>query len=137
MIQPLWSARAEMLLGTGNPALATQRTTVNLRICEDYVWNEDAARCHRVLAACALTQGELDDAEAELSEAEPVFQSGQMLFEFAQDEQSTINLSIILRYYIPSFISSNSQSHEIVFIFAMIVANTRLLPLPYLLTILI
>ena len=74
----------EILLRTGHPDLAARRTTANLRICEREGWNEDVAGCHRMLADCALVQGRLDEAEAQLRQAEPVFQRGQLLFELAQ-----------------------------------------------------
>ena len=75
---------AEMLLRTGHPALAARRTTANLRICEAEGWYQDVARCHQVLAACALAKGKPDEAEAQLRQSEPVFQRGQMLYDLAR-----------------------------------------------------
>jgi SIR2-like domain len=84
----LYSSRgvwwAELLFLSGHSALAKQRTQANLRICERNHWNHDIARSHWMLACCALAEGRLDDAQAELHQAEPIFHRGQMLFELAR-----------------------------------------------------
>lgn len=75
---------AEILLRTGRTALARSRATANLRLCESHNWNSQAALCHLVLGACALTEGRLSEAENEILQAEPTFYSGQLLFDLAQ-----------------------------------------------------
>jgi hypothetical protein len=75
---------AELLLRTGHLVLAGRRTEANLRICERNHSNQDIARCHWMLGACALAEGRLDDAEAQLQLAEPILHRGQMLFWLAR-----------------------------------------------------
>jgi tetratricopeptide (TPR) repeat protein len=75
---------AELLFRTGHPALAVRRTEANLRICEESHWNADIARSHWMLGACALAEGRLDDAEAQLQLAEPILHRGQILFWLAR-----------------------------------------------------
>lgn len=75
---------AELLLRTGQLALAARRIAVNLRASEQRRWNEDIPKWHWLLGACALAEERFDDAEVELRQAEPVFHSGQMLFELAR-----------------------------------------------------
>ena len=74
---------AELLLRTGHSALAEQLTSTNLQVCEGERWNGDIARCHWVLGSCMLEEGRIAEAEAELHQAEAVFQNSQMLFELA------------------------------------------------------
>ncbi|HEX5732725.1 MAG TPA: SIR2 family protein [Blastocatellia bacterium] len=75
---------AELLFRSGHTALASRRTQANLRICEPYQWNADIAGCHWMLGWCALIEGRLDDAQAELRQAEQIFHRGQLLFELAR-----------------------------------------------------
>jgi tetratricopeptide (TPR) repeat protein len=75
---------AELLLRSGHPKRARHRTHANLRSCEPNQWNDDIARCHWMLACCALAGGRLDEADAELQQAEAVFHRGQMLFDLAR-----------------------------------------------------
>ena len=74
---------AEMLVRVGHHALATRRTLANLLICNADRSNENSARCHYLLGACALVERRFAEAEAELRQAEPIFHSGQMLFDLA------------------------------------------------------
>lgn len=74
----------DMLRRVGHPALAARRAAANLRICERKHWNADVARCRWVMAGCALADGELEEAETQLREAESVFRGGQMLFDLAR-----------------------------------------------------
>lgn len=86
--QELYSLRgtqwAELLYRAGHAALGARRAAANLRVCERNRWNDDSARCHFMLGACALTEGQLDEAEAELRQAEGVFHGGQLLFWLAR-----------------------------------------------------
>ncbi len=75
---------AYLLASTGHSSLGARRTLGNLRTCERHHWNDDSARCHWVLAVCALARGGLNEAEDELRQAEHVFHSGQMLFDLAR-----------------------------------------------------
>jgi tetratricopeptide (TPR) repeat protein len=75
---------AELLLRSGHSALAFRRTTVNLSICKRSKWNASVARCHWMLAECALAEGRLDEAASALGAAEPVFHRGQLLFWLAR-----------------------------------------------------
>ena len=75
---------AELLVRSGHPAMASRRTQANLRISERYQWNEDIARCHWMLGWCALAEGKLDVAEAELRPAELILHRGQLLFDLAR-----------------------------------------------------
>lgn len=75
---------AELHLRTGHPVMAAKRTAANLRVCAHHSWNGTVARCHAMLAACAVTEGRLDDAEAEIRLAEPVLRRGQILLELAK-----------------------------------------------------
>ena len=75
---------AELLLRSGHAALAFHRTTANFSICERNKWNDTAARCHWILAECALAEGRLDGAASALEVAEPVFHLGQLLFWLAR-----------------------------------------------------
>src|SRR5438045_3905156 len=61
---------AELLVRSGHPALASRRTQGALLICERVQQNDDIARCHWMLGWCALAEGKLDVAEAELRQAE-------------------------------------------------------------------
>src|SRR5207248_2445720 len=49
-----------------------------------YQWNQTVAQCHWILGWCALAEGMLDVAEAELRQAEPILHRGQLLFELAR-----------------------------------------------------
>ncbi|MHC1788674.1 SIR2 family protein [Solidesulfovibrio sp.] len=75
---------AELYWRTCHVALADRRTRANMRICQRNGWNADIARCHWMLAACALSSGNLDEAEIALQEAEPIIHNGPMLFELAR-----------------------------------------------------
>jgi len=75
---------AELLLRGGHPSQAARRTQVNLLVCERNRWNDNIARCHWMRGWCALAEGRLEEAQAELCKAEPILHRGQMLFDFAR-----------------------------------------------------
>ncbi|MHB9133703.1 MAG: hypothetical protein ACYDBB_21785 [Armatimonadota bacterium] len=76
---------ADLLLRSGHPTIAAKNIMeYDLRICEHNHWNHDGASCHWILGACALAEGRLDDAEHHLSQAEPVFHRGQLIFDLAR-----------------------------------------------------
>ena len=75
---------AELLLRAGHPSLAARRTQADLNICQPKRWNDDIARCYWMLGWCALAEARLDDAQAELRKAEPIFHRGQLLFWLAR-----------------------------------------------------
>jgi len=77
----LWT---ELLIRCGHLDLAGRSALFNLRFCEDEEWNDDIARCHWMLSWCALAEGKLDIAEAELYQAEPILHRGHLLFDLVR-----------------------------------------------------
>jgi len=75
---------ADVLSRSGHPGLAARRVVDLLKFCERFRRNDHSARCHWMLSVCALAAGRLDEAETELHRAEPVFHSGQLLFDLAR-----------------------------------------------------
>ncbi len=75
---------AELLLRSGHPILASDRILADLRICESHGWNADQARGHFILGWSALVEGKLEDAEAELCQAEAIMQRGHLLYWLAR-----------------------------------------------------
>lgn len=75
---------AELIIRSGRWALADRRTQANLLTCKRNRWNQAVAQCHWLLGWCALAEGRLDVAEAELCRAEPILHRGQLLFWLAR-----------------------------------------------------
>ena len=76
----LWG---DFLLRTGRLTAARQLTEDNRVICERNRWNHGIARCDRLLARCALIEGDLDSAEYRLDNAAATFRDGDFLVELA------------------------------------------------------
>jgi tetratricopeptide (TPR) repeat protein len=75
---------AELLLLTGHTSAAASRTQEALSMSERITLNDEIARCRWMFGWCALNEGRLDDAEAELHQAEAILHNGQLLFDLAR-----------------------------------------------------
>ncbi len=75
---------AELLVRSGHPAAASQRVVGRLGLCRRNQWNYNIALCHWMLGWCALAEGRLADAEAELRHAEPIFHRSHLPFDLAR-----------------------------------------------------
>ena len=74
---------AEWLARTGRPGPARALTSRNADICRDYGWNEDVARCDRMLGRLALAAGDTAAAGEHLAAAAGCFRDGDYLTELA------------------------------------------------------
>ncbi len=74
---------ALFLLRTGRAQAARVLTEHGLAISDRYGWNDDVARCNRVLGQCALAEGDVVDAEHWIRDAMATFRSGDMVTELA------------------------------------------------------
>ncbi len=75
---------AELLVRSNHPAAAGHRAISCLNVCRRNGWNYNVALCHWMLGWCALAEGQLDVAEAELRQAEPIFYRSHLLFDLAR-----------------------------------------------------
>lgn len=75
---------AELLARSGMRGLAARHTRDNLRVCEAFGLTDNIAQCYWLLGWCALAEGDLEVAEAELRRAEPILYNGQLLFDLAR-----------------------------------------------------
>ena len=76
----LW---AEWLVRTGRPGPARTLTVRNRGICRRYGWNDDVARCDRVLGRLALDAGDTVAAGEHLAAAAACFRDGDLLTDLA------------------------------------------------------
>jgi hypothetical protein len=76
----LW---ADWLARTGRPGPARELTRRNAEICRTYGWNDDLARCDRVLGRVALAAGDTASAADHLTAAAASFRDGDYLIELA------------------------------------------------------
>jgi tetratricopeptide (TPR) repeat protein len=74
---------ADWLARTGRSAPARALTTRNAEICRRNGWNDDTARCNRVLGALALAAGDTTAAGTQLGAAAGAFRDGDFLPELA------------------------------------------------------
>ena len=74
---------ADWLARTGRRGLARTLTDRNARICARNGWNDDAARCDRVLGRLALAAGDTEAATGRLAAAAGCFRDGDYLTELA------------------------------------------------------
>jgi hypothetical protein len=74
----------ELLARTGRTTPARQLTDRNRVISTHYGWNEDVARCDRLLGQLDLTVGDTAGAESRLAAAAATFRDGDFLIELAQ-----------------------------------------------------
>jgi tetratricopeptide (TPR) repeat protein len=75
---------AELLVRCNHSVAASRRALACLSVCRQKGWNYNVALCHWMLAWCALAGGQLDVAEAELRQAEPIFYRSHLLFDLAR-----------------------------------------------------
>ena len=80
-IRGTWWADFLALTGRQDPALVLTRR--NIDICRRYGWNDDVARCDRVLGRLALAAGDTAAAGGHLAAAAAVFRDGDYLTELA------------------------------------------------------
>ena len=74
---------ADWLVRTGRPSPARALTNRNAEICQRNGWNQDAARCDRMLGRLALAAGDIAAAGEHLAAAAAVFRDGDYLIELA------------------------------------------------------
>ena len=74
---------ADWLARTGQPPAAWAVTNRNADICRTYGWNDDTARCDRVLGRLALAAGDAATAGEHLATVAAVFRDGDILTELA------------------------------------------------------
>ena len=74
---------ADLLARTGRPDPAQASISRNIDICRSSGWNEDLARCDRVLGRLALAAGDTATAGGHLAAAAAVFRDGDFLTELA------------------------------------------------------
>jgi hypothetical protein len=74
---------AEWLARTGRPGPAQALTDRNAAICRQHGWNDDLARCDRVLGRLALAVGDTATAGGCLAAAAGTFREGDLLTELA------------------------------------------------------
>ena len=74
---------ADWLARTGRPTAAWAVTNRNADICRTYGWNDDTARCDRVLGRLALAAGDAATAGEHLATVAAVFRDGDILTELA------------------------------------------------------
>ncbi len=74
---------AEWLARTGRTGPARALTDRNADICREYGWNEDVARCDRMLGRLALAAGDTAAAREHLAAAAGCFRDGDYLTELA------------------------------------------------------
>ena len=74
---------AEWLVSTGRSSPARTLTVRNADINRKYGWNENVARCDRLLGRMALTAGDNDAARKHLTSAAACFREGDYLIELA------------------------------------------------------
>lgn len=74
---------AEWLARTGRTGPAQNLTRRNRQICQEWGWNQDTARCDRVLGRVALAAGGTEDAAHLLAAAATCFRDGDYLVELA------------------------------------------------------
>jgi tetratricopeptide (TPR) repeat protein len=77
----LW---AEFLARTGRTGPAQRLTERNRQVSIEQGWNENVARCDRVLARLALTAGDPGEAVNRAAAAAAMFRDGEYLLELAQ-----------------------------------------------------
>lgn len=73
-----------LLCDTGRAAVARRLMEAGLETSSDEGWNENVARCERVLARCDLVEGRVGDAEPRLRRAEATFRDGDYVLELAE-----------------------------------------------------
>jgi tetratricopeptide (TPR) repeat protein len=74
---------ADWLARTGRPGPAHTLTTRNAELSQERGWNEDAARCQRVLGRLAMAAGNTAAAGNHLQAAAAIFRDGDYLTELA------------------------------------------------------
>ena len=75
---------AEWLVRTGRPGPAQALTLANAERCRRNSWNEDVARCERMLGCLALAAGNAAKAGKHLAKAAAFFRDGDYLIELAE-----------------------------------------------------
>ncbi len=75
---------AEWLARTGRPGPAHALTTRNAAICRGHGWNDNLARCDRLLGRLALDTGDIAAAGEHLAAAAACFRDGDFLTDLAE-----------------------------------------------------
>ncbi len=70
---------ATLLIRMGQTERSQVLTMANLRICERNHWQEDIARCHRLLGILATLAGDFTDATQHLDQSESVFRRAHQI----------------------------------------------------------